>query len=90
MTEPSTPVADTQSTTLINEAAPRRSFLAHFQRWEWMLVGLIILVVLLNSRLSPYFLDARNISRTSSDFMEMGLMMLRWCSSSSPATSTCR
>ncbi|MCB0257317.1 MAG: ABC transporter permease, partial [Anaerolineae bacterium] len=41
-----------------------------------MLVGLIILVVLLNSRLSPFFLNARNISRTSSDFMEIGIMML--------------
>jgi rhamnose transport system permease protein len=61
---------------LINETAPRRSLLARFQRWEWLLVGLILLVVVANSRLSPYFLDAKNISRTSSDFMEMGLMML--------------
>jgi rhamnose transport system permease protein len=76
MTQPSSPVVETQSTTLINEAAPRRHFLAQFQRWEWLLVGLIILVVIANSRLSPYFLDAKNISRTSSDFMEMGLMML--------------
>ncbi len=60
----------------VSASAPRRSFLARFQRWEWMLVGLIVLVVLLNSRLSPYFLDARNLSRTSSDFMEIGLMML--------------
>jgi rhamnose transport system permease protein len=41
-----------------------------------MLVALIVVVVLLNTRLSPYFLDALNISRTSSDFMEIGLMML--------------
>ncbi len=68
--------AETQVTNLINEFAPRRSFLARFQRWEWMLVGLIVLVVLLNTQLSPYFLDALNLSRTSSDFMEMGLMML--------------
>ncbi len=39
-------------------------------------MGLILLDVLVNSRLSPYFLDARNLSRTSSDFMEIGLMML--------------
>jgi rhamnose transport system permease protein len=45
-------------------------------RWEWMLVGLIIVDVFINMRLTPYFLDARNLSRTSSDFMEIGLMML--------------
>jgi rhamnose transport system permease protein len=61
---------------LINANAPRRSFLFRFQRWEWMLVGLIIVDVFINMRLTPYFLDARNLSRTSSDFMEIGLMML--------------
>lgn len=67
---------EARSQTLIHENAPRRPFLAYFQRWEWILVGLIILVVVLNTRLSPYFLNALNLSRTSSDFMEMGLMML--------------
>jgi rhamnose transport system permease protein len=76
MTQPSSPVVENQSATLINESAPHRSFLAHFQTWEWLLVALIIIVVVTNSRLSPYFLDARNLSRTSSDFMELGLMML--------------
>jgi rhamnose transport system permease protein len=61
---------------LINENAPKRSFLSFFQRWEWMLVGLILVDVFINMRLTPYFLDARNLSRTSSDFMEIGLMML--------------
>src|SRR5512139_4088503 len=61
---------------LIAEYAPRRSFWASFQRWEWMLVALILVDVLVNMRLTPYFLDAGNLSRTSSDFMEIGLMML--------------
>ncbi|MGE5373846.1 MAG: ABC transporter permease [Bacteroidota bacterium] len=61
---------------LISEYAPRRSFWSQFQRWEWMLVGLILLDVVVNMRLTPYFLDAQNLSRTSSDFMEIGLMML--------------
>jgi rhamnose transport system permease protein len=65
-----------QSSTLISENPPQRSFLAHFHRWEWMLVGLIILVVFVNTQLSPFFLNAQNLSRTSSDFMEIGLMML--------------
>ena len=60
----------------LSAKAPSRSFLARFQRWEWMLVGLILLDVFINTRLSPFFLDARNLSRTSSDFMEIGLMML--------------
>ena len=64
------------SAPLINEFAPRRAFLARFRRWEWMLAGLILVVFVLNSVLSPYFLNAENLSRTSSDFMEIGLMML--------------
>jgi rhamnose transport system permease protein len=67
---------DLHSQTLINDTAPRQPFHSRFQRWEWILVGLIILVVILNIRLSPYFLNALNISRTSSDFMEIGIMML--------------
>jgi rhamnose transport system permease protein len=72
----STALPEAKSQSLIKETAPRPSFLARFQRWEWILVGLIILVVILNTRLSPYFLNALNLSRTSSDFMEIGIMML--------------
>src|SRR5579859_8276195 len=57
-------------------APPRRSFLSGFLRWEWFLVVLIAVVVLINTRLSPYFLNVDNLFRASSDFMEMGLMML--------------
>ncbi|RPJ36403.1 MAG: ABC transporter permease [Chloroflexi bacterium] len=46
------------------------------QRWEWFLVVLILLVILINSNLSPFFLNVNNLFRTSSDFMELGLMML--------------
>ncbi len=69
-------ITESQPSTLISEFPPRRSFLQKFQRWEWMLVALILLDILINVRLSPFFLDARNLSRTSSDFMEIGLMML--------------
>jgi rhamnose transport system permease protein len=69
-------VPESKSSALIGEHAPRRSFLAKFQRWEWMLVALILVDVFVNTRLTPFFLDARNLSRTSSDFMEIGLMML--------------
>jgi rhamnose transport system permease protein len=69
-------VTESKPVGLISEHAPRRSFLSKFQRWEWMLVALILMDVLITIRLSPFFLDARNLSRTSSDFMEIGLMML--------------
>lgn len=67
---------ESQTTMLISEKPPRRSFIARFQRWEWMLVAIILVVVFLNIQLSPFFLNAQNLSRTSSDFMELGLMML--------------
>ncbi len=57
-------------------APPHRSFPSRFLHWEWFLVALILVVVVVNSRLSPYFLDVRNLFRASGDFMEMGLMML--------------
>ncbi|MGA2488629.1 MAG: ABC transporter permease [Anaerolineales bacterium] len=73
-TVPST--AGPQPVTQISASAPRRSFLSHFQRWEWMLVALVVIAVVINSRLTPYFLNGQNLSRTSADFMELGLMML--------------
>jgi rhamnose transport system permease protein len=76
MKNPAYSPGDSQSTTLLNENPPHRSFIAYFQRWEWMLVALILIVVFVNIQLSPYFLNAQNLSRTSSDFMELGLMML--------------
>ena len=69
-------VIDRTVTPSVSVTPLKRSFLAHFLRWEWFLVVLILLVVLINSRLSPHFLNSRNLFRTSSDFMEMGLMML--------------
>lgn len=69
-------VTESKSVALISANPPPRSFLSGFLRWEWMLVGLILLDVFINTRLSPFFLDANNLARTSSDFMEIGLMML--------------
>ena len=72
----SSSVSDAKSAKLISENAPASSFLFRFLHWEWLLVGLIFIVVIVNTQLTPYFLDANNLSRTSSDFMEIGLMML--------------
>lgn len=57
-------------------AASRQQLRDFFLRWEWLLVLLIILVVLVNSRLSPFFLNSRNLMRATSDFVEIGLMIL--------------
>ncbi len=67
---------DKAVSAFISLAAPRRPFLSRFLHWEWFLVALIALVVFVNSQLSPYFLNVQNLFRASSDFMEMGLMML--------------
>src|SRR5829696_7378763 len=49
---------------------------ARFLRWEWLLVALIVVVTIINARLSPFFLNGANLLRTTSDFMEIGIMML--------------
>ena len=45
-------------------------------RWEWLLVLLIVAVSIFNTWRSPYFLNVNNLLRTTSDFMELGIMML--------------
>ncbi len=60
----------------VSAKRPRKSLLSTFLSWEWLLVALIIISIIINTNLSPYFLNATNLSRTSSDFMEIGLMML--------------
>src|SRR6476619_5180926 len=47
-----------------------------FLRWEWLLVVLIVVVTIINTRRSPCFLNSNNLLRTTSDFMEIGIMML--------------
>ncbi len=64
------------SSSLLSAVPPRKPLLSRFLHWEWFLVALIVVVVIVNSRLSPYFLDVTNLFRASTDFMEMGLMML--------------
>jgi rhamnose transport system permease protein len=53
-----------------------RSLRRTFMRWEWLLVVLIVVVTIVNTRLSPFFLNGNNLLRTTSDFMEIGIMML--------------
>ena len=46
-------------------------------RWETLLVMLIVVASILNTRLSPYFLDVSNLLRTTSDFMSSTWVMPR-------------
>lgn len=60
-------------------AAPARtltSMLRPLLRWEWMLVGLIIIMTAVNAQISPFFLRPNNLLRASSDFVEIGIMVL--------------
>lgn len=49
---------------------------APFLRWEGLLLLLILAVTLINTRLSPFFLNSNNLLRTSSDFLEIGILVL--------------
>src|SRR5215212_11511640 len=49
---------------------------ARFLRWEWLLVALILVVMIIGARLSPFFLSSKNMLRSTSDFMPIGIMML--------------
>ena len=57
-------------------SSPKKTLATFFKRWEWLLVALLIIVTVVNTLLSPYFLQIDNLFRTVSDFMELGLMML--------------
>jgi rhamnose transport system permease protein len=58
----------------MNQAISSRS--RALLRWEGLLVLLIVVVTIVNARLSPFFLNGNNLLRTTSDFMEIGIMML--------------
>jgi len=47
-----------------------------FLRWEWLLAVLIVAMSALNTQLSPFFLSPNNLLRASSDFLEIGIMVL--------------
>lgn len=45
-------------------------------RWELLLVALIGVMATVNTQLSPFFLQPTNLLRASSDFLEIGIMVL--------------
>lgn len=50
-----------------------RSF---FVRWEWILVFLIIVVIIINSNIAPYFLDTGVLFDMTFNFIEKGIIAL--------------
>ncbi len=55
---------------------PPRSWQSALLRWEVLLVGLIVVVIIVNAQISPFFLQGSNLSRAARDFMELGIMIL--------------
>ena len=47
-----------------------------FFQWEWMLVGVLILVVIVNSVISPYFFTLNTFVRTPATFLDKGFIVL--------------
>jgi len=52
------------------------SLTTFFLRWEWMLVALILIAVVVNASMSPYFLRVDNLLDMTFNFLERGLMTL--------------
>ncbi|MFP4303191.1 MAG: ABC transporter permease [Spirochaetaceae bacterium] len=46
-----------------------------FFQWEWMLVGVLLLVIVVNSIISPYFLNLSTFIRTPATFLDKGFIV---------------
>ena len=47
-----------------------------FVKWEVLLIGILILIIIIFSNISPYFLDSYNILDASADFSEKAILAL--------------
>ena len=45
-------------------------------RWEWVLVVFLIVVIIINSSISPYFLETRGLLDMTFHFMEKSIVAL--------------
>jgi len=52
------------------------SFRSFFMHWEWILVFLVIIVIIINSNITPYFLNVTNLFDMTFNFMELGIVVL--------------
>ncbi len=72
---PASPVTPVAPRYAVADAAPRR-FSDFALRWETILVGLLVLSVVVNSLLSPYFLDLYNLLDSTFNFSEKAIIAL--------------
>jgi len=71
--EAQTPAQTTKATI---QAQRPFSLSGFFLRWEWLMVVLLLIACIVNSRISPYFLNVVNLFDMTFNFMEKGLMAL--------------
>lgn len=64
-------VAESTGTRRASPAGPSR-----FLRWELMLAGLLVLLLVIGARISPVFASGQNFSNLTVAAMEMGIMAL--------------
>lgn len=77
--DPTAKQATTQPREEPAARAPRPggiAWLTRFDRWETLLLALLVLVVIYNAHLSPYFLNTDNLLDNTSNFMEIGIIAL--------------
>jgi len=55
---------------------PKRAMKSFLVKWEVLLVGILILIIIIFSNISPYFLDSYNILDASADFSEKAILAL--------------
>ena len=55
---------------------PPRSLSGFLMRWETILAGLLVAVVIVNTMISPYFLDIFNLSDATFNFSEKAILAL--------------
>ncbi|MCP4400904.1 MAG: ABC transporter permease [bacterium] len=67
---------DIQSPKVVVQSQKAFSLSGFFLRWEWLLILLILTVGIINTSISPYFLNVINLFDMTFNFMEKGLMAL--------------
>jgi rhamnose transport system permease protein len=64
---------NTRTRSLISEQ--RFSWTDFFMQWEWVLVGLLVIVVIVNSFISPYFLSLNTFINTPMAFLDKAFIV---------------
>lgn len=60
----------------LRKTETRRNWKEFFFQWEWLLVVILILTVIINSLISPYFLSFYNLINTPTSFLDKAFIVL--------------